>query len=107
MHSDSSIVTVQDVETVHDSDSADIKSFIKECFHSRHTYAQRIWSVLLTYRIDTQIWVGSDTVTVQARTASSSSSTFKTLDKAQGGPPFNIKVIYENDIYAVVYKPPG
>lgn len=47
-------------------------------------------------RVDSLIKVGSDRITVQARTASK----FKPMGEA----PFHINVIYEDDVMAVVHK---
>jgi hypothetical protein len=50
-------------------------------------------------RIDMLITIGKDRITMQSRTE----SRFKPL----GDPPFHIDVLYEDDVMAVVHKPPG
>jgi 23S rRNA-/tRNA-specific pseudouridylate synthase len=50
-------------------------------------------------KVDSLITIGRDHVTLQARTESK----FKPM----GEPPFHINVIYEDDVMAVVHKPPG
>ena len=50
-------------------------------------------------RVDSLVEIGIDHVTVQARTESSF--------KAPGNAPFHIHVVYEDDVMAVVHKPPG
>ena len=50
-------------------------------------------------KIDSLITIGKDRITMQSRTE----SRFKPL----GEPPFHINVIYEDDVMAVVHKPPG
>ena len=50
-------------------------------------------------RIDMLITIGKDRITMQSRTE----SRFKPL----GDPPFHINVLYEDDVMAVVHKPPG
>ena len=50
-------------------------------------------------RVDSLVEIGIDHVTVQARTESSF--------KAPGDAPFHIDVVYEDDVMAVVHKPPG
>ena len=50
-------------------------------------------------RVDTDITIGSDHVKLQARTESKF--------QARGEAPFPITVIYEDDVMAIVHKPPG
>lgn len=50
-------------------------------------------------KVDSIIAIGRDHITVQARTASK----FKPMGEA----PFHINVVYEDDVMAVVHKPPG